>query len=296
MKYVITGGAGNISKPLVEKLLSQGHQVTVIGRSEANLQPLIEKGATAAIGSVEDVAFLTQTFEGADAVYTMVPPKMDAPDWVSYIGDIGQNYADAIKASNVTFVVNLSSVGAHMPTGAGPVSGLYRVEAALDKLEGVNVKHLRPGYFYNNLFGMKDMIKYMNLIGSNFGGDGAKYPLVAPADIAEVAAEELSHLNFTGKTIRYIASQEISTDEIASALGKAINKPELTWTPFSDEQTLQGLQQAGVPPQVAEKYTEMGAAMKSGDFTEDYYKNRPASLGKTSLETFAQQFSHYYDL
>src|SRR5689334_18963560 len=99
MKYVITGGAGNISKPLAETLLAAGHQVTVVGRNAENLKPLTDKGASAAIGSVEDVDFLTKTFTGADAVYTMVPPTMSAADWKGYIGQIGQNYAAAISAS-----------------------------------------------------------------------------------------------------------------------------------------------------------------------------------------------------
>jgi len=101
MHYVITGGAGNISKPLALQLLANKHQVTVIGRSEANLKELIAAGATAAIGSVENLDFLTKTFSGADAVYTMVPPKWDAADWKGYIAGIGANFAAAIKASAV---------------------------------------------------------------------------------------------------------------------------------------------------------------------------------------------------
>src|SRR5437762_2898506 len=127
MKYVITGAAGHISKPLAEKLLETGHEVVVIGRNAANLKPLIDKGAKVAIGSVEDVDFLTQSFQGADAVYTMVPPKIDAPDWKGYISGIGENYHKALEAAKVPAVVNLSSVGAHLADGGGPVSGLYKV-------------------------------------------------------------------------------------------------------------------------------------------------------------------------
>ena len=86
MKYVITGGAGHISRPLTEKLLAAGHEVTVIGRNSEHLKPLTDKGAKAAIGSVEDVNFLKETFQGADAVYTMVPPTFSATDWKSWIG------------------------------------------------------------------------------------------------------------------------------------------------------------------------------------------------------------------
>ena len=99
MKYVITGAAGNISKPLAEKLLKAGHEVTVISRQEKNIESLISQGAQAAIGSVEDIDFLTKTFTGADAVYTMVPPHFGATDWKAYIGQIGKNFATAIKNS-----------------------------------------------------------------------------------------------------------------------------------------------------------------------------------------------------
>jgi uncharacterized protein YbjT (DUF2867 family) len=124
MKYAITGGAGHISRPLAEQLLQAGHEVIVIGRNAEHLKPLTDKGAKAAIGTIEDINFLKQAFAGADAVYTMVPPKMDAANWKAYIGHVGKNYAEAIQAAGVKYVVNLSSVGAHMATGAGPVSGL----------------------------------------------------------------------------------------------------------------------------------------------------------------------------
>ena len=41
------------------------------------------------------------------------------------------------------YVVNLSSVGADLPSGVGPVSGLHLVEKEFDKLEGVNVLNLK---------------------------------------------------------------------------------------------------------------------------------------------------------
>ena len=144
MKYVITGGAGNISKPLTEKLLKAGHEVTVISRNAENIKSLTGLGAKAAIGSVNDVAFLKTTFTGADAVYTMVPPNYATNDMKTSIAEVGKNYAEALKTSKVKYVVNLSSVGAHLPDGVGPVSGLYKVEQALNELTNTNIKHLPP--------------------------------------------------------------------------------------------------------------------------------------------------------
>lgn len=295
MKYVITGGAGNISKPLTEKLLSAGHEVTVIARNADHLKPLTDKGAKAAIGSVDDVLFLKNVFAGADAVYTMVPPKYDAGDMKAYIGSVGKNYAEALKANKIKYVVNLSSVGAHLPDGVGPVSGLYRVEQALNELKDTNIKHLRPVYFYANFLGNVGMIKNMNIIGGNFGGADFKMLLTDPGDIAEVAFEELSNLNFTGHSVRYIASDERSTDDIAKILGTAIGKPQLPWVTFSDEQAYGGMMQMALPDNLAKNYTEMGHALHSGAMFEDYWKHRPSTLGKTKLEDFAKTFAFVYN-
>ena len=294
MKYVITGGAGHISKPLAGRLLAAGYDVTVIGRNAENLKTLMEKGAKAAIGSVEDVQFLTQTFTGADAVYTMVPPNMNASDWKAYIAQIGANYAEAIKASGVKYVVNLSSIGAHLPEGCGPVSGLYRVEATLNELKDVHIKHLRPGYFFVNFLGNISMMKGMNMFGGNASSIDDKMVLSDTADIAEAAAEELLQLQFTGHSVRYLSSDERTPVDVAKTLGAAVGNPSLTYTELNDADMLNGLKSAGLSEEVAKNYTEMGTAMRTGKMGEDYWKNRPQQLGKTKLEDFARQFAGVY--
>jgi len=292
MKYVITGGAGHISKPLALKLLDAGHEVTVIGRNADHLKELTDKGAKAAVGSVEDTSFLQKAFAGADAVYTMVPPNYATNDLKGYIASVGKKYAEAIAANKIKHVVNLSSVGAHMKEGAGPVSGLYHVEYAMSGLTDSNVLHLRPAYFYYNFFGQVPMVKNMDLVGSNFGGND-KLMLTDPSDIADVAAAALLNLDFKGKSVRYIASDERTGNEIASVLGSAIGKPDLKWVEFTDEQAVGGMIQAGLPEELAKNYGEMGHAIHSGEFGQDYWQNRP-QLSKTKLEDFAPQFAQAY--
>ena len=293
MKFVVTGSLGNISKPLAEKLIAAGHSVTVVSSKPDKTAQIEALGAKAAIGSVENVAFLTETFTGADAVYTMVPPNFGAANWKKYIADIGENYAEAIHGAGVKNVVNLSSMGAHMPEGCGPVSGLFFVEKSLNALDGVNVKHLRPGFFYTNFLANAGMVKHMGIIGGNYG-ENAKLVLVHPSDIAEVAAEEILALKFKGKSIRYIVSDEKTTNEVAEILGKAIGKPELPWVNFKDEETLGGMLQAGVPEEIAKNYAEMGAAMRSGQMDSDYLKNKPTVFGKSKLEAFTPIFAAVY--
>ncbi|MBS1575711.1 MAG: NAD-dependent dehydratase, partial [Bacteroidetes bacterium] len=199
----------------------------------------------------------------------------------------------AIKTAGVKYVVNLSSIGAHLPDGVGPVSGLYRAEQALNKT-GVNIKHLRPAYFYTNFLSSVGLVKNAGIIGSNFGGKDLKLVLVHPDDIADVAFEELTKLNFTGNSVRYISSDEKYATEVAETIGKAINKPGLPWVTFSDADALQGMLGAGLPEEIAKNFVEMGNAVNSGKMNEDYWKHHPSKLGNVKLEDFAKTFATVY--
>jgi uncharacterized protein YbjT (DUF2867 family) len=294
MNYIITGSLGHISKPLAQRLIAAGHHVTIVSSKEDKKKEIEALGASAAIGSVEDVSFLTATFKGADAVYTMIPPTFTPKDWKLHIARMGENYAQAIRGAGVKYVVNLSSVGAHLPEGAGPVSGLYLAEKALNALPEVNVLHLRPGFFYYNFMAQIGLIKQMGILGGNYG-EGTKIVLSHTNDIAAVAAEELLGLSFKGKSYKYIASDEKTTDEIAQEIGSSVRKPEVKWVDFSDDQNFGGLVQAGLPEELARNYTEMGTAMRSGKMFEDYHTQNSVPTGKVKLSDFAKEFASAYN-
>lgn len=285
MNYIITGSIGHISKPIVEKLAKAGHNVTVITSKAENAPQIEALGAKAAVGSLEDADFVKQAFVGADAAYLMIPPKWGVTNWRGYQNSVADNYIAAIQANEVPYVVLLSSIGAHMGNGAGPIDGLHDLEQKLKTVEGLNVKALRPSYFMYNLLNMVGLVKGMGIMGSNFGDD--KLVLVHTSDIAEVALQNLLNLDFTGFQVRYIASDERTGAEIAKVLGEAVGKSETPWVVFSDEQSKQGMLQAGMNDEMATGYTAMGIAIRNGALQEDYFTNRPATFGKVKLEDFA---------
>ncbi|MBT2561143.1 NmrA family NAD(P)-binding protein [Pedobacter sp. ISL-68] len=292
MKITLTGSVGNITKPLAEILVAKGHEVKIISSNTDRTEEIKLLGAIPLIGSVSDTGFLKDAFTGSDAIYTMVPPNFAAPKFRAYIKGIGENYAAAIKESGVKKVVNLSSVGADLPDGTGPIAGLHDVENIFATLNGVDVRHLRAGYFYINFLANIDMVKHANILGSNFGAD-SKLVLVHPRNIAEVAAEVLES-NFTGKTIQYVASDDESTpSDVAKVLGTAVGKPELPWIEFSGEDAFNGMVGAGLPEEIAKNYVEMGDAIRSNKLFVDYYKNRPI-LGSIKLKDFADEFAAAY--
>ncbi len=293
MKYIITGSLGNISKPLAQKLIGAGHEVTIISSKAGHADEIKALGATPAIGSVEDRQFLENSFAGADAAYLMTPPNFVATDFYAYQQKVADNYIAAITKNNIRYVVQLSSIGAHMRKGAGPIDGLAYLEEELGKSEDVNAVFLRPSYFYNNLFAQVDLVKNAGIFGGNFGGE-EKLVLTDTDDIADAAAEVLLKLSFTGQQVKYIATEERTTAEIATLLGNAIGKPGTPWIIFSEEQSLQGMLGAGIPQPMAEAYTQMGKSIREGLIQEDYWKNRPETLGKLKLEEFAGRFANAY--
>jgi len=295
MNYVITGSLGHISKPVVQKLRASGHSVTVITSNASKSKDIETLGANVAVGSVEDRNFLKKAFAGAQAAYLMIPPNWALTgSWIDYQKGVINNYIEALKTNRIKNVVLLSSIGAHMGKGAGPVDGLSVAEWHLSQLKDVNVKIVRPSYFFYNLMGMIPMIKNMNIMGSNFGSSKEKLVLTATSDIAEVVANELLNLKFKGHTIRYIASDERHPKEIAEILSKAVGKPGTPWIEFKDEDALNGMLQNGLSKEIATNYMTIGAALRNGKMQADYWKNRPA-LGKVKLEEFVKEFTAAYN-
>lgn len=290
MKITVLGSLGNISKPLAEKLIAAGHQVTIVSSDAKKVAAIEAIGATPAIGSVEDVDFLTKAFSGADAVYIMVPPNFITTEWKKHIAGVGAGYAEAIKKAGVKNVVNLSSIGAHLPDGVGPVSGIHFVELALNELQDVNVLHLRPAYFYINFYHSVDLIKNAGIIGGNYGA-AANLVMVDPGDIAETAAKQLDGLKFEGKSHLYIVSSEHTGAEVAGIIGNVIDKPELPWVEFRDEDVVNAMTSTGASLDVAKNYAEMGAAIRTGIMFDDYYSSHSVVKGKVNFEDFAKELA-----
>lgn len=319
MKITITGSLGNISFPLAINLIKKGHDVTVISSNPQKKTKIEAIGATPAIGTIEDTAFLTTSFTGADAVFTMIPPGnyMDKTlDIMTECRKIGNNFAQAIRQSGVKRVVHLSSIGAHLDHNSGLLLFHHLVENILKELPSdISITFMRPAGFYNNLFSNIDMIKDKGVLGrllalrvygfipmlkgqtgviiANYGKED-KTVWVSPKDIAVAIVEELETLN-TGREVRYVASDELTCNEVAGILGTAIGKPYLEWGIITDKQMQSGLERFGMQKKIAAGMVEMYAGVHSGIVDANYYQNRPAVMGKVKMTDFAKDFAIAYN-
>lgn len=294
LKFVVTGSAGNVSRPLTKLLLEKGHEVTVVGRNADNLRELVALGAKTAIGDLQDSVFVKKTFEGADGVYLMLPPLWDASSIKQASVAIAENFSQAITHAGIKNAVFLSSYGAHRLDDAGAISGMGLAEVVLNKLAGVNVLHLRAGYFYTNLLLSIDLIKKSGIMGNMFEIPAGTFTVVEPQEIAIAAADALINQNFKGHSYKYVVSDETGTDEIASVIGKEIGIPDLKWVRFSPEDLKEALLGYGFADGAANDYVEMFGTLDTGLLFEDYEKLKPG-FGKVSIEEFAKKFATIYN-
>jgi len=321
MKIILTGSLGNISKPLTIDLVQRGHSVTAISSKIERKREIEALGARAAIGSIRDLEFLTRTFTGADIVYLMEPSDQarlfdSTYDIYESISGLVTLYKKAVVGSGVKRIVHLSSIGAHTDQGVGLLKFHFLAESVLKSLPAdVSIKFMRPVGFYGNLLQNIETIKstskgfigailalqYYGIAGllsskrgvilANYGGNVINL-LVSPNDIASVIAEEME-MPFEGRTIRYIASEEPTCDEVAKLLGKSIGKDYLKWGRVSDKMIRNAMLKRGMNKMIVDGLVEMGAAAHRGELYEDYYKHRPL-LGKTKLRTYAPVFAEAY--
>jgi uncharacterized protein YbjT (DUF2867 family) len=167
----VMAATGRIGKRTTELLLSSGEKVRALGRSASKLSELRNAGAETLTGEATDAVFLTSVFRGAAAVYTLLPYNAQESDYYAQQSRVGEAIIEAVRQSGVRHVVFLSSIGADQPSGTGMIVSMHNQEERLRKLVGTNVLILRPGPFFENLYGVLELIKHEGISGDAFAPD-----------------------------------------------------------------------------------------------------------------------------
>ena len=281
--YVILGASGNTGSIIAETLLLRRKKVRVVGRSAGRLERFLRKGAEAFTADLTDAPALTKALRGAGVAYLLVPPITSREDQEHESDAI----AHAVRESGLPYAVHLSSYGAQAPRGTGPVTGLHSSEQKLNAIDGLNLLHLRAGYFMENNLAAIGMIREMGIFGHALL-PGAKIPMAATRDVGHYAARRLLDLDFSGKETReLLGERDLSMTEATAVIARGIGKPELRYVQFPYDQMQQALEQMGMPPKKAAVYIEMFTAINTGVLVAQEPRS-PQNTTPTSFETFVQ--------
>jgi uncharacterized protein YbjT (DUF2867 family) len=285
--YVILGASGHTGSVIAETLLAKGEKVRALGRTEERLSKLTTLGAESFIGDLADSAFLTQAFDGARAIYFMVPPNPSSNDYRGHQRQIVEAGATALERARVHYVVALSSFGADKEAGTGPVAGLHEMESRLQRISGLNALCLRAGYFMENVLPQTNVIKNFGVLATSLRSD-LLLPMIATEDIGAAAAEHLLRLDFSGHQTRELQGQrDISYAEATRIVGAAIGKPDLAYIQLPNEQFVEALRKMGFSNSFAGLMVEMTDALNDGRMRA-LEPRSAANTTPTSFETFVQ--------
>jgi uncharacterized protein YbjT (DUF2867 family) len=193
--YVILGASGNTGSIVTNFLLLKGKKVRVVGRDAARLEGFVREGAEPFTANVSDAAALTKAFRGAHAAYLMLPPITSREDQDRESDAI----AKAVKESGLRYAVYLSSYGAQVPEGTGPIAGLHSSEQKLNAIRDLNVLHLRAAYFMENNLAAIGTIQGTGMVAGALRPD-LKLPMIATRDVGDYAAKPPAGPGFSGQT------------------------------------------------------------------------------------------------
>jgi uncharacterized protein YbjT (DUF2867 family) len=286
--YVITGASGNCGHVLAEKLLDAGKKVRAVGRSAERLQRLRARGAELFVCDLTEGTALTKGFEGAEGVFVMLPPSMSSPDYRKEQDSITDSVTAAIEKAEVKHAISLSSFGADKAKGTGPVVGLHNLEKKLNAISGLNVLHLRAGYFMENTLAQIGIIKALGAAAGPVRAEVA-LPLIATKDIGAYAAQALIGLHFSGQqTHELLGHRDLNMAEAASIIGEEIGRPGLSYKQLPNEVLRRALTDTGMSQNVADLILEMAEAINSGQMAARE-KRTLENTTPTSFETFVKE-------
>jgi uncharacterized protein YbjT (DUF2867 family) len=292
--FVVCGATGNIGSRIAVMLLAAGEPVRIVGRERVRLGPLASKGAEPWPGDIGDAAFLEKAFSGARGAFILIPPRYDAPDFREYQDRLGASLVAALSNAGVPRVVALSSIGAHLDNGTGPILGLHDLETRLGALKDTEVVCLRPAYFMENLLWSIPLIRNQGINGSPIRAD-IPLPMIATDDIAAAAARLFIDGILRGHSVRYLLGpRDLTMSEATRILGGAIGKPDLRYIQFSEDDARRALGDAGMSASVIEAMLEMQRGFNAGIIRPTRERGgestTPTTLEGFSKTAFAQAY------
>jgi uncharacterized protein YbjT (DUF2867 family) len=166
--------------------------------------------------------------------------------------------------------------------------GLHNQEQKLNQVDGLNVLHLRAAYFMENLFMSLAPLRATGTLPGGMRGD-APMPWIATRDIGAYAATRLAARDFSGSSIQELhGPRDISMNEAASIVGKAIGKPDVAYVQVPSPMLEAALLKTGLQKKTAELITEMWDGANAGLIVPQEARSAKNTT-PTTLESFVTE-------
>jgi len=237
----ITGITGNIGSQLASDLLAAHQSVRAIIRDPRKGQTWADQGCEVAVADINDAVALATAFQGADAVFILVPPNFDPQPGYPEARATAAVLTSALESTRPKRVVYLSTIGAQA-SQSNLLSQHTIIEEALHKLP-IPITFLRPAWFMENAAWDASPAREKGIIPSFLQPLDKPVPMVATADIAQIAAQLLQD-HWTGhRVVELEGPARITPNQIAATFAALLGHPVTvqavqrdTWTTLFESQ------------------------------------------------------------
>ena len=240
--YAITGTTGHVGGATARALHAAGEPVLQVVRDARKAGAWSD----AAVADLTDRSALAKAFTGCRGAFVLLPTLPDGGD--AEHRAMGDAIAGAVAGSGVPHVVVLSSWGADLAGGTGPIRWLHHLENRLRET-GAIVTAIRAPHFQE---------KAEDLLGAATGagvypvfGDSADVPvpMVATRDIGEAVAAALTNPP-TASEVVDLDAPAYTERQVAEILGGLLGR-DLHVVTVPQPAWLGTLTDAGIPPLLA---------------------------------------------
>ncbi|MFE9407936.1 NAD(P)H-binding protein [Streptomyces sp. NPDC006704] len=278
MRIAVTTPTGNVGRHVVTALIRAGVRPRVLARDPGRLAPDVRGEVDAVRVDQYDADAVAAATRDVDALF-WVDPTTGGQDPLADYARATASVVRAVTENRIGRVVFQSSVGAEKRHGAGEIDGLAHTESALDGL-GVDVTHLRCGYFFTNLDLQIDALRAGKL--------QVILPLdqpmawVAPRDIAEVAVGRLLSPAWSGRCVQAVhGPADLTWHQVAGILTAATGR-RIGLERVTDDAMRAQLRRAGMTEGLVEAVIGMSTGLR-----EDFVPEQPRTVGTTTPTTLA---------
>jgi uncharacterized protein YbjT (DUF2867 family) len=272
--FVISGATGRVGSAVAAGLLEAGLPVRVLVRRPTAAEDWQTRGGAVSVVDLRDRVGLTAALEGATAFFAMMPFDLTATDLDAYAREVVESVAAAVQDSGVTHTVMLSSGGADLPEGTGPIAGLHLMEQALAQTD-TTLTALRPGHFQEKVGDVLEPARHEGIYPVFSSTADAPVPMNATRDIAAVAVREFL-AGPTRSEVVDIVGPSYTEREVAEALGRALGR-ELQVVTIPEPGWRGALMDAGFAPNIAESLAELYRADEQGQLGPRGDRSVPAT-------------------
>jgi uncharacterized protein YbjT (DUF2867 family) len=259
--FAISGVTGHVGGAAARELLAQGHPIRVIVRDAAKGASWAARGAEVAVASLSDPTSLRAALADATGFFALLPTDDGSTDVLGDHRRMAAAIATAVAQSGVPHVVLLSSLGADLAAGTGPIAGLHELEVQM-RATGARLTCIRPGFFQETVAESLDPARHLGIYPSFNRSADEPVSMVATRDIGRLVAASLANPPSASEVVD-ILGPETTSRQIAAKLGAALGKP-VQVVDIPPEGWMDALARAGLSRHFAELLAEMYAAVASG--------------------------------